>query len=140
MLATGAQIGVLLLNTEDADELYAEIAGRPLLALEFPKFDDGRALTQARVLRGRLGYRGDLRAVGDILQYLAFVARRCGFNEIQPRTDQDLDGCLSALQDFTTAHQSAADAAQSAFIRRRQTLANRYLIAGTATTLQSCVQ
>jgi len=59
-----------------------EIAGRPLLALEFPKFDDGRALTQARVLRGRLGYHSDLRAVGDILQYLVFVARRCGSSEI----------------------------------------------------------
>ncbi len=115
-------------------------AGRPLLALELPKFDDGRALTQARVLRERLGCRGDLCAVGDILQYLVFVARRCGSNGIQPCADQNLDNCLHVLQDFSTAYQPAADAAQSAFIRRRQTLANRYPIAGTATTLQSCVQ
>lgn len=120
LLSTGAQIGVRLLNTEDVDALFPEIADRPLLALELPKFDDGRALTQARVLRGRLGYHGDLRLTGDILQDLVFVARRCGFNEIQPRADQDPNGCLRALKDFSTAYQPAADDVQSAFIRRRK--------------------
>lgn len=118
--ATGAQIGVRLINTEDVDQLFPEIADRPLLVLEFPKFDDGRALTQARVLRGRLGYRGNLRLTGDILQDLVFVARRCGFNEIQPRADQDPNGCLRALKDFSTAYQPAADDVQSVFIRRRK--------------------
>lgn len=118
--ATGAQIGVRLANTEDVDQLFPEVADRPLLVLEFPRFDDGRALTQARVLRGRLGYRGDLRLTGDILQDLVFVARRCGFNEIQPRDDQDPDGCLHALEDFSTAYQPAADDMQSAFSRRRK--------------------
>ncbi|MGH8460604.1 MAG: DUF934 domain-containing protein [Stenotrophobium sp.] len=119
LIAAGMQIGVRLANTEDVDTIFPEIADRPLLALEFPKFDDGRALTQARVLRGRLDYRGDLRGVGDILQDLIFIMRRCGFNEIVPRADQNSEGCLQALADFSTAYQPAADDVQSAFVRRR---------------------
>lgn len=120
LCSTGATIGVRLPNTEDVDAIFPEIADRPLIALELPKFDDGRALTQARVLRGRLGYRGDLRGVGDILQDLVYIMRRCGFNEIIPRADQGLDGCLRALADFSTAYQPAADSIQSVFIRRRK--------------------
>src|SRR3546814_14147513 len=67
LLAAAAQIGVRLANTEDVDDIFAEIADRPLLVLGFPKHDDGRALTQAKLLRGRLGYRGDLRVDGHIL-------------------------------------------------------------------------
>src|SRR3546814_11872909 len=74
------------------DDIFAEIADRPLLVLGFPKHDDGRALTQAKLLRGRLGYRGDLRVDGHILQDLVSVARRCGCNEIKPRADQELQG------------------------------------------------
>ena len=117
--SSGKLIGVRLPNIEDIDAVFAEVADRPLLALEFPKFADGRALTQARVLRGRLGYRGDLRGVGDILQDLIFIMRRCGFNEIVPRLGQDMDGCLRALADFSTAYQPAADGIRSAFVRRR---------------------
>ncbi|HWU67270.1 MAG TPA: DUF934 domain-containing protein, partial [Stenotrophobium sp.] len=119
LCSAGATIGVRLANTEDVDAIFAEIADRPLIALEFPKFDDGRALTQARVLRGRLGYRGTLRGVGDILQDLVYIMRRCGFNEILPRADQDPQGCLRALSDFSTAYQPAADGIPSVFIRRR---------------------
>lgn len=120
LCATGASIGVRLPNTEDVDAIFPEIANRPLLALEFPKYDDGRALTQARVLRGRLAYRGDLRGVGDILQDLVFIMRRCGFNEITLRAGQDPQKCLRALSDFSTAYQPAADGIQSVFIRRRK--------------------
>lgn len=119
LLASGAQIAVRLPNTEDVDAIYAEIADRPLLVLGFPKHDDGRALTQAKLLRGRLGYRGDVRVDGHILQDLVSVARRCGCNEIKPRADQELQGCLRALSEFSTAYQPAADGIVSVFVRRR---------------------
>lgn len=119
LLATAAAVGVLLPNTEDVETIYPEIADRPLLALQFPNFGDGRALTQARLLRGRLGYTGELRAVGDILRDLVFGLRRCGFDTIVPRADQDLDDCLRALREFSTAYQPAADGVVAVFARRR---------------------
>jgi uncharacterized protein (DUF934 family) len=119
LLAVGAPVGVRLANTEDVDDIFTEIADRPLLVLGFPKHDDGRALTQAKLLRGRLGYRGDVRVDGHILQDLVSVARRCGCNEIKPRADQELQGCLRALGEFSTAYQPAADGIVSVFVRRR---------------------
>ena len=70
--ADAASIGVLLPNTEDVESIYAQIADRPLIALQFPVFADGRALTQAVLLRTRLGIAGELRAVGDVVRVLVF--------------------------------------------------------------------
>src|SRR3546814_16819471 len=84
-----------------------------------PKHDDGRALTQAKLLRGRLGYRGDLRVDGHILQDLVSVARRCGCNELKPRADPELQGCLRALSEFSAASQPAAARIVSVFVSCR---------------------
>ena len=117
-LGAGA-LGVLLPNTEDVETLYPQIAASPVIALQFPTFADGRALTQAVLLRNRLGYRGELRAVGDVVRDLVFWLGRCGFDVLVPRPDQDLQACRQALDEIRLAYQPAADGHTPIWVRRR---------------------
>ena len=59
---------VSLANTDPVEDLAPHVGRLRLIVLDFPKFSDGRAYSQARLLRGRLGYRGELRATGGVLQ------------------------------------------------------------------------
>jgi uncharacterized protein (DUF934 family) len=119
LLSACTAVGVLLPNTEDVDAVYPEVHDRPLIALEFPAFTDGRALSQAVVLRNRLGFSGELRAVGDIIRDLVFWLGRCGFDTIVPRQDQDLEACRLALTELRVSYQAAADGRMPAWIARR---------------------
>ncbi len=119
LLAAHAAVGVLVPNTADIEAIYPGIRDRPLIALQFPAFTDGRALSQAVVLRKRLGFRGELRAVGDVIRDLVFWLGRCGFDSIVPRKDQSLEGCRAALAELTVAYQAAADEHAPVWIRRR---------------------
>lgn len=119
LLGRGSAIGVQLPNSEDVEALYPELANRPVIALQFPSFADGRALTQAVLLRNRLGYTGELRALGDVVRDLVFWLGRCGFDVIVPRPDQDLDECRRALDEIRLAYQPAADAHPPVWTRRR---------------------
>ena len=119
LTAAHAAVGVLVPNTADIEAVYPEIADRELIALQFPTFTDGRALSQAVVLRKRLSFRGELRAVGDVIRDLVFWLGRCGFDSIVPRSDQSLDACRSALDEIRVAYQAAADAHTPVWVRRR---------------------
>ena len=119
LLSAHAAVGVLVPNTADIEAVFAEIEDRPLIALQFPTFTDGRALSQAMVLRKRLGFRSELRAVGDVIRDLVFWLGRCGFDSIVPRKDQRLEDCRAALREFTVAYQAAADEHTPVWIRRR---------------------
>ena len=119
LLSAATAVGVLLPNTADVDAVYPEVGDRPLIALEFPTFADGRALSQAVVLRTRLGYTGELRAVGDITRDLVFWLGRCGFDTIVPRADQDLEACRLALSELQVSYQAAADGRTPVWIERR---------------------
>jgi uncharacterized protein (DUF934 family) len=119
-LAAGPlEVGVRLPNTEDIAALWPELADRPLIALEWPKWGDGRAFSQARVLRERCGYKGEIRAVGDVLRDQIQYMQRCGVNAFEPRADQEPDVCLAALSDFDLAYQNAADALPNVWALRR---------------------
>ncbi|MGH8179821.1 MAG: DUF934 domain-containing protein, partial [Steroidobacteraceae bacterium] len=72
LLAAHAAVGVLVANTADIEAIYPQISDRSLIVLQFPTFTDGRALSQAMVLRKRLGFRQELRAIGDVIQDLVF--------------------------------------------------------------------
>lgn len=111
-------IGVQLPNTEDVEALWPSICALPLIALSFPLYSDGRAYSQARLLRDRLGFRGQLRATGEVIRDQVLEMHRCGFNEIVPRADQSLDDCVRAFKDFSLAYQGAADGQPSIFRRR----------------------
>ena len=76
-------VGVEIVAGKDALEHLAEVADRPLVALRFDKFADGRAFSYAILLRERHGFKGDLRAVGDVLLDELPLMLRCGFTSFE---------------------------------------------------------
>jgi uncharacterized protein (DUF934 family) len=119
LCASSLNVGVQIPNTEDVNTLWPELKDRPLLALEWPKWGDGRALSQARVLRERYGYRGEIRAVGAVARDLLQGMQRCGVNAFELRPNENLDQCLRALKDFSVAYQRAADTLPNVWAARR---------------------
>lgn len=107
---SGRDVGVRLPNTLDVIDAWPQLEKLPLIALDFPSFPDGRAYSQARLLRDRLHYPGELRAVGAaVVKDQLLGLHRCGFNAFELRADQDPEQCLAALEDFSLAYQPAAD-------------------------------
>jgi len=78
-----APVGVAVPAGAEAQDHLADLAGRPLLALEFAKFADGRAFSYARLLRDRHGFKGELRATGDVLIDEIPPMLRCGFDSFE---------------------------------------------------------
>lgn len=115
------QVGVQIPNTLDLAEGWQQVAQRPLIALDFPAFPDGRAYSQARLLRDRYAFAGEIRAAGDaVVRDQLFGLERCGVNAFQLRADQDPEGCLAAFETFSDAYQPACDGVQPIWKRRRQ--------------------
>lgn len=100
------------LNGEDkVEDLVKDLGRFELIALDFPAFRDGRCYSHARLLRDRYGFKGDLRAIGDVLRDQLFYMKRCGFNSFFIRKDKDIEDALKAFNDFTVKYQTAADGA-----------------------------
>lgn len=115
-LTRSGRVGVVLESDELPDRIVA-LERAPLVAINFPKFVDGRGYTSARLLRDRLGYKGELRAVGDVLRDQLFYMARCGFDSFALKAGKDIDGALAAFDDFSVAYQAAADDPRPLFRR-----------------------
>jgi uncharacterized protein (DUF934 family) len=100
---------VSLANTDDADGLQPYIAALTLITLHFPKFSDGRAYSQARILRERLGYRGELRAVGNVLQDQLSFLLRCGFDSFESEQKGFGEALVKARTLFSVVYQPTKD-------------------------------
>ncbi|MEO7400115.1 MAG: DUF934 domain-containing protein [Polaromonas sp.] len=87
MLAKGQYVIEL---TNDADPREVSLAGVERIQLNFPKFSDGRAFSQAFLLRRRIGFRGEIRATGDVLVDQLAQMKRSGFDVAVLRADQSL--------------------------------------------------
>jgi uncharacterized protein (DUF934 family) len=83
LAARGAPVGVAVEAGADAQAHLVDLADRPLVALEFAKFADGRAFSYARLLRDRYRFKGELRAVGDVLIDEVPLMLRCGFTAFE---------------------------------------------------------
>ncbi|MCP5158448.1 MAG: DUF934 domain-containing protein [Gammaproteobacteria bacterium] len=114
----GEWVGVRLPNTTNIADLAADLPTLALVALEFPKFADGRAYSQARLLRERHGYQGEIRAVGDVLRDQLFFMARSGFDAFELRADRSLEDALEAFNDFSESYQPAADQPLPLYRRR----------------------
>lgn len=97
--------GVLLDNAADPEELEHLLGALDLIALRFPAFTDGRAYSQARVLRLQLGYKGELRATGQVLADQAAFMLRCGFDTFEVDEDQRLEVWRRASRAITLSYQ-----------------------------------
>lgn len=104
-----AAIGVSL-KSDQSPLLIAEDLDRlSLVALEFPKFTDGRAFSYARVLRDRLGFTGEIRAFGQVLRDQYVFMLRCGIDTIEPPADKRIEGYAEALKEFSVFYQPTND-------------------------------
>jgi uncharacterized protein (DUF934 family) len=102
-------LGARLSPADQAEELVPLLPRLALVALEFPNPGDGRGYSQARLLRGRLGFRGELRAFGaGVRQDQAFLLTRCGFDSLEPAPGVDLAAVRSALGRYNVAYQPGA--------------------------------
>jgi len=106
LTASDKSIGVWLDSEDDPYELGDEAANLPLIALDFPVFRDGRPFSTAAILRERLDFKGELRAVGDVHRDQLFYMQRCGFDSFELAEGEDVATALSAFTDFTTNYQS----------------------------------
>ncbi len=119
--ARQGRVGVRLDNHVDVVPIAADLARADLICLVFPGFADGRAYSQARLLRDRFGYRGQLRATGAAVVRDQIVAlHRCGFDAYDLRADQDPVACLAQLDALDLAYQPAQDALESVRRLRRR--------------------
>lgn len=103
-----APLGIALANTDPAAELAPDLDRLGVVMLHFPKFIDGRAYSQARLLRERFGYRGELRATGEVLRDELFFMARCGFDAFET-DERGAAGFAAAMRDFTLAYQPATN-------------------------------
>jgi uncharacterized protein (DUF934 family) len=113
---------LVLPNTEDVLKLGERLEGIKLIVLDFPKFTDGRAYTQARLLRERLGYTGELRASGAVyIDQLPFLLR-CGFDSFASAQKGFREAVEKARTLFSVVYQPTDDgratAAQLRLLRR----------------------
>jgi uncharacterized protein (DUF934 family) len=100
---------VRLKNDEQALSLGDDIHRLSLIEIEFPKFTDGRAFSQARILRDKLGYKGELRGIGTILRDQYLYMTRCGIDSVELPDGKPIDGYLAALKEFSAWYQPASD-------------------------------
>ena len=100
---------VSLANTDPVEDLAPHVGRLRLIVLSFPKFSDGRAYSQARLLRGRLGYAGELRATGGVLQDQLPFMLRCGFDSFESDQKGFEEALAKARTLFSVVYQPAED-------------------------------
>ena len=113
----GLPVGLSLPNTLDVETLAADLPRLALVALQFPKWTDGRAYSQARVLRSRLRYAGQVRATGDVVVDMLPLLARTGVDAVQLRPDQDEDAAHAALALVTDFYQGDVTVTRPLFSR-----------------------
>jgi uncharacterized protein (DUF934 family) len=115
---TAADLGVWLAPDDEPGELAADFDKISLIGVDFPVFRDGRGYSTARLLRERYGWRGELRAIGDVLRDQLNFMFRCGFDAYAVRADKDIHDALRAFDEFSVKYQGAFDTPQPLFRRR----------------------
>ncbi len=116
-LQSRTELGVWLASDQRAEDLKGDLKMFRVIAVDFPKFADGRGYSIASHLRTRLGYTGELRAIGDVLRDQMFYMQRVGFDAFAPRADKDIGRALQGLNDFSITYQASSDEKSPLFRR-----------------------
>ena len=98
LLKRAGKVGVIWPNNRDIDELVPYLGKVATVALVFPTFRDGRAYSQARLLRERYNYRGDLRATGQILRDQFVFMLRAGFDSFEVKKQADAEAFMQTAK------------------------------------------
>jgi uncharacterized protein (DUF934 family) len=115
---SAAQIGVWLAPDSEPADIAGDFDKLALIGVDFPVFRDGRGYSIGRLLRERYGYKGELRAIGDVLRDQVTFMYRCGFDAYAVREDKDIHDALKAFDDFSVQYQGAVDNPSPLFRRR----------------------
>jgi uncharacterized protein (DUF934 family) len=118
-LSARAAVGVWIASDERPEVLKGELDRFAVVAVDFPKFTDGRGYSIAYNLRMRLGYTGELRAIGDVLRDQLFQMQRTGFDAYATRQDRNINDALKGLTDFSEVYQTSVDI-KSPLYRRQE--------------------
>ena len=116
--AQSGSVGVWLAPDEDPKEIADDIRKLPVIGVSFPKFADGRGFSTGRLLRERYGFKGELRAFGDISRDQLFYLSRVGFNSFVFPAGRDAEDALPSFKDFPETYQGATDQPDPLFRRR----------------------
>ena len=112
--------GVVWPNNRDVDDLVPYLDRLAVVGLVFPTFRDGRAYSQARLLRERHGFRGELRATGQVLRDQFVFMLRAGFNAFEVKKDSDAQAFVSTAKRYSVFYQPTGDGRITALHRRMQ--------------------
>ena len=116
-------LGIWLSDTDEPSLVADDLKHFQVVAIDFPKFANGRGYSSAALLRTRYGYLGELRAIGDVLRDQMFYLARVGFDAFAVREDRPIEEALQALNDYSITYQSSTDQAQPLFRRVARTTA-----------------
>ena len=120
LLKRGTPLGIRLHSDQPPELIAADVQHFAVVALEFPKFRDGRAYSYARLLRERYSFKGELRAVGEVLLEQLFFMLRTGFDAFEIVSADPLKDYRTALADFSVWYQPTADGRPTAMQLRRK--------------------
>ncbi len=112
-----AEVGVWLAADEQAADIKDDLGRFAVVAVDFPKFSDGRGYSIAFNLRRRLNYTGELRAIGDVLRDQLWPLSRVGFDAFATRQDRSIHDALKGLTVFSETYQASVDQPQPLFRR-----------------------
>jgi uncharacterized protein (DUF934 family) len=118
LFADGRDIGVRIEAGQSVDDLAYDLPRISVVALVFPTFRDGRAFSSAALLRERYGFKGEVRAVGDVWREQARFMVRCGFDAFEPVDGSTPEAWGQAAGDFRHVYQRAADALEPIYVER----------------------
>ena len=118
LLSAGRPVGVRRLPDEAVEDLAYDLPRLAVVALAFPKYADGRAYSSAALLRQRLGYAGEVRAVGDVLREQAAFMVRCGMDAFVPADGATAEDWAAAAGRYRHVYQRAVDARPPVFEER----------------------
>jgi uncharacterized protein (DUF934 family) len=120
LFARPAKVGVVWPNNRDIDDLVPYLDRLGSVALVFPTFRDGRAYSQARLLRERYLYRGELRATGQVLRDQFVFMLRAGFDTFEVKKDADAEAFALTVKRYSVFYQPTGDGRITALHRRMQ--------------------
>lgn len=120
VLKHAGKVGVIWPNNRDLDDLVPYLDRLAAVALVFPSFRDGRAYSQARLLRERHGYDGELRATGQVLRDQFVFMSRAGFDTFEVKKDADADAFAETMKRYSVFYQPTGDGRVTALNRRMQ--------------------
>jgi uncharacterized protein (DUF934 family) len=118
--AVQGALGVWLAPDDEPADAVPLLPSVQLIAVDFPAFTDGRGYSTATLLRTRHGWRGELRAIGDVLRDQLRALRRVGFDSFALRAGRDPHAALAAFDEFSESYQGAVDQPLPWFRRRKE--------------------